>query len=76
MMILPEESASVAAGVATSDDDAVDEYLARLSSEAEGMEDNYEQVMRDRRIGYLIGIESGFLQIQLVMIIQLAIGNE
>ena len=47
MMILPEESASVmAAGGATSEDaeDAVDEYLARLSSEAEGMEDNYEQV--------------------------------
>lgn len=49
MMILPEESASVAmgaAGGATSEDadDAVDEYLAMLSSEAEGMEDNYEQV--------------------------------
>ena len=47
MMILPEESASVmAAGGATSEDaeDAVDEYLARLSSEAEGMEDNFDQV--------------------------------
>lgn len=51
MMILPEESASVTAamggGGATSEDaeeDAVEDYLARLSSEAEGMEDNYEQV--------------------------------
>ena len=52
MMILPEESASVVMGAAgggggaTSEDadDAVDEYLARLSSEAEGMEDNYDQV--------------------------------
>ena len=50
MMILPEESASVTAamgGGATSEDadeDAVDDYLARLSSEAEGMEDNFDQV--------------------------------
>ena len=53
MMILPEESASVTAamggGGATSEDadeDAVEDYLARLSSEAEGMEDNYEQVWK------------------------------
>ena len=57
MMILPEESASVTAamggGGATSEDaeeDAVEDYLARLSSEAEGMEDNYEQVMYGRRL--------------------------
>merc|ERR1719422_653779 len=51
-MILPEESASVTAamGGATSEDaeeDAVEDYLARLSSEAEGMEDNYEQLVSD-----------------------------